>query len=253
MGGGPGPGDALLASWIRLVAAIDGAWSRTSGRTIAAVTGVPVAGMNGVWSVDGQVSEAEVDDLLGAVAACGVPYGLQVPATQRSRFDALAAARGLQPDEDVPMMRVDVLGDVPRPPAGVVIRPLGPDEVGLHQQTAAAGFGAPPEVFEQLVPQSVLELDGVRAYVAEEKGEVCCTGLGIQDAGALGIFNVATPAEHRRRGLGAALTAAIVADGLAEGAGGAWLQSTALGYGVYESLGFTTVEVWSTWEATDDR
>lgn len=253
MGGQPGPGDALVATWIRLVGAIEGGWARTSGRTIAAVTGVPVAGMNGVWSVDGQIDEGEVGALLDAVAASGVPYGLQVPVTERDRFAAVAEDRGLHRDEDVPVMRLDSVGDRPPQPEDLVIRPLRPSEVALHHRTAAAGFEAPLEVFEQLVPPSVLQLDGVRAYVAERDGEVVCTGLGIREGEALGVFNIATPPEHRRRGLGAALTARIVSDGLAAGAAWAWLQSSPPGYGVYEGLGFSTVEVWSTWEATGDR
>jgi predicted GNAT family acetyltransferase len=63
----------------------------------------------------------------------------------------------------------------------------------------------------------------------------------------VGVFNVATPPEHRRRGYGAAITARVVSDGLAAGARWAWLQSSPAGYRVYEELGFRTLERWLAW------
>jgi N-acetylglutamate synthase len=63
----------------------------------------------------------------------------------------------------------------------------------------------------------------------------------------VGVFNVATPSRHRRRGYGAAVTARVVADGVAAGASWAWLQSSPSGYAIYERLGFRTLERWLTW------
>jgi hypothetical protein len=67
--------------------------------------------------------------------------------------------------------------------------------------------------------------------------------------GCTGVFSVATPPAHRRRGYGAALTARAVTDGLAAGAAWAWLQSSPPGYGIYARLGFRTVETRACWIA----
>lgn len=63
-----------------------------------------------------------------------------------------------------------------------------------------------------------------------------------------GIFNVATLPAFRGRGLGTAVTARAVAEGLAAGAPCCWLQSSPEGYGAYRNLGFRTVEMWQQWQ-----
>jgi len=92
-----------------------------------------------------------------------------------------------------------------------------------------------------------LAFPGVRLYVGEAEGEPAVTGVAIPVGDAVGNFNVATPPRHRRRGYAAALSARAVLDGIAEGATWAFLQSSAMGRRVYESLGFRTVERWELW------
>jgi ribosomal protein S18 acetylase RimI-like enzyme len=87
-------------------------------------------------------------------------------------------------------------------------------------------------------------VEGMRCYVGEVDGRAVATGLGFTVDDHVGIFNVATSPEVRRRGYGAALTARATEDGLAAGAGWAWLQSSPSGYRVYERLGFRPVERW---------
>jgi predicted GNAT family acetyltransferase len=73
------------------------------------------------------------------------------------------------------------------------------------------------------------------------------TALGVTDGDHVGIFNVATPPAHRGKGYGAAITAWAVGDGFQNGASVAFLQSSPMGFRVYERLGFRTVEDWSVW------
>jgi GNAT superfamily N-acetyltransferase len=83
--------------------------------------------------------------------------------------------------------------------------------------------------------------------VGEIAAEPVVTGMSVTVDSAVGIFNVATVEHHRRRGYGAALTARAVNDAVRDGAAWAWLQSSDDGYGVYEHLGFSTVERWPCW------
>jgi predicted GNAT family acetyltransferase len=65
--------------------------------------------------------------------------------------------------------------------------------------------------------------------------------------GWCGVFNVATPGEHRGRGFGSVVTVQTVEAARTEGARGAYLQSSPMGLRVYEKLGFVTVEQWRQW------
>ena len=53
---------------------------------------------------------------------------------------------------------------------------------------------------------------------------------------------MATPSEHRGRGHGAALTARVLRDGFEAGSEFGYLQSSAIGHGVYRRLGFRDVD-----------
>jgi N-acetylglutamate synthase len=119
--------------------------------------------------------------------------------------------------------------------------------MGRHVAVAAAGFEVPEEIFAAIMIDKALELPQLRCYVAELEGEPVTTGVGVLEHGLVGVLNIATPPAHRRAGYAAAITARIVADGLAAGARGAYLQSSAAGYAIYQRLGFDTVERWSVW------
>jgi predicted GNAT family acetyltransferase len=151
--------------------------------------------------------------------------------------------------EDIPLMVIEdhCHESAAQAEGGLVIRQLVADEAPLHAQVAAAGFGIPSEMFLQLMTPAVLAAPGVRCYLGEAGGQPVSTGLGVKLGSSVGIFNIATPPEHRRHGYGAAVTARAVADGLAAGARWSWLQSSPEGYKVYERLGFRTLEAWPCW------
>ena len=65
-------------------------------------------------------------------------------------------------------------------------------------------------------------------------------GLAVSVTGTTaGVYNVATPVEHQRRGYGRALTRAAVDEGMQRGCDHAILQSSPAGQPVYEAMGFT--------------
>lgn len=66
----------------------------------------------------------------------------------------------------------------------------------------------------------------------------CCSAI-IQTGEVAGIYWVSTLAAHRTLGLGAAITAHAVNEGLARGAKTVCLQASAMGFPVYERIGFS--------------
>jgi ribosomal protein S18 acetylase RimI-like enzyme len=242
------PAAALLETWQHLVASVPNGWTRAEPGALAAVTGGAVPTFNGVWVESVDVDAEMVADLLDQVAATGLPHCLQVRPDAADQVTDLAVARGMTRDE-LPLMVLEdssQLGAM-RTTDGLVIRELVPAEAHLHAQAAAAGFEVPVEPFIQLLTPAILELPGAHCYLGEVDDQPVTTGLGVTLGSYVGIFNIATPPAHRRRGYGTAVTARAVADGLAAGAEWAWLQASELGYPVYERLGFRTAEVWSCW------
>jgi N-acetylglutamate synthase len=240
---------ALVGTWQHLLPAFPDGWVLRDGGAIAGVTGVRLPTLNGVWAEWPNPDPPTIAALLDRVAATGLPHCLQLRSGSRALAE-LAALRGMSSEgEDEPLMVLEdpaMLGRA-RHPAGLTIRRLSPDEAELHARVAAAGFEVPQEPFRQMVTPSVLGLPGVRCYVGEAGGQPVTTGIGVTLGAFVGIFNIATPPAHQRRGYGAAVTARAVTDGFAAGAAWSWLQSSPPGYLIYQRLGFRTVEFWRTW------
>ena len=250
----PDPADetatALVDTWQVLMRVHPDAWTEVSDGIAACVTGIPSPGLNGIWCSTRDPDPDELRRLLRELQARGVPHLLELRPGTDDAAVAVAAESDLIPADDMPLMRLDdpaalepARGAAPK----LAIRELEPDDAELHARAAAAGFGENPDHFIRLLPPPVMAADGLRAYVGELDGEIVTTAIGVTLGDYVGVYNVATPAEYRRRGYGAAITARVVDDGLAHGARWAWLQSSPSGYGVYEALGFHTLERWLCW------
>lgn len=218
------------------------------GYRVITVPSFPIPLANAVWS-DGSHEDAALRDLpaaLGEVEAAGMPPAV----IGREGVDThmLEAARGLglTSEERIPAMAVQ--RDAFRPvPArhDVECQPVGSD--AALRETAldvtARGFEAPREFFEPLFA-SGMQADGLDIWLASVDGVPVSTATGLVRDGAVGIFDVATPPEHRRNGYGAVVTARAVEHGFASGASWAFLQSSELGFPVYEALGFRTMSTY---------
>lgn len=110
-----------------------------------------------------------------------------------------------------------------------------------HSRTAAAAFEMPESIVRAIVTPAMAQRDGVAVYVGYSDGRPVTTGLGVRTGRTVGVYNIATVPAARRRGYGAAMTQRIVADAAAAGCDVATLQSSDMGYSVYERLGYRTV------------
>jgi N-acetylglutamate synthase len=241
---------ALVDTWQVLMGTHPDGWTEVSDGIAACVTGIASPGFNGIWCARRNPDPGELRRLLAEVRERGVPHLLELrPGTDDAAL-AVAAESDLISADDMPLMRLDdpaALEGARGAAPDLTIRELSADEAGLHARAAAAGFGEDPDHFVRLLAPAVMAIEGLRVYVGEVGGAIVTTALGITVGDCVGVFNVATPAEHRRKGYGAVITARVVDDGLADGARWAWLQSSPSGYGVYEALGFRTLERWLTW------
>jgi predicted GNAT family acetyltransferase len=240
---------ALASVQEHLISAVPGGWVRRENGFVSGVTGVALPTLNGVLPEHVELDEAEVSAALAEVARSGVPYCLQLRPGAPEQLANLAASRGMMKGDPIPLMVLETSDglEAAQNVDGLRIRQLEPDEAVLHARIAARGFETPEEPLVQLMTPELLRRPGTRCYLGEIGGETVTTSLGVTLGASVGVFNVATPRQHRGRGFGAAVTARAVADGLTSGAQWSFLQSSTAGYGVYLRIGYAEVERWDCW------
>jgi GNAT superfamily N-acetyltransferase len=243
---------AVTATQTHIDRIMDDGWVESVTGAFAWATGVALANFNGVLVETAEaVTGGVVATLLERVAGgAGRPHCLQARPAARAEAEALARARGMSPTGTIPLMVRDRAADLARPDGpDLAIRPAGRPDAARFVAVAAAGFEAPEALFRELLVDAGFELPGARAYLGYRDGRPVATAMGLTLSDSVGVFNVSTVPGHRGRGIGAAMTARAVADGVAAGATWAWLQSTPAGHPVYERLGFRDIEHWVCWVA----
>lgn len=237
---------AMGANAEALATALPGGWASGPPEARAFVTGLPVPTMNGVCAFDETAVPAVLERSLDEVRAAGVPFALLARPAGRDSAARIAQAWAMTAAEElIPLMATVRRTAVPHV-AGLRIRRLAGSELGMHGQVAEQAFGVPADVFDT-VSEAALVLPGTELYLGDVDGAPVTTSLSMTSGGSTAVFNVGTPAEHRGRGYGAAITAHATAAGFASGARFVWLQSTPAGHSIYERLGFHTLERWSCW------
>jgi GNAT superfamily N-acetyltransferase len=128
--------------------------------------------------------------------------------------------------------------------SGLAIRRVT-DDAGIdeHRQVSTAGFGSGPAVARGTACSALLDRPGCVLHLGYQGDAPVVSGLGWRTGRTIGVFSIATIESARRRGYGAAMTARVMADGVAAGCDVAALQASEMGRPIYERLGFRTV-VW---------
>ena len=235
--------DANLAQcWSRL-AACSGASVRERDGSAFVATGIPIAFFNGVFATrpvadpDGMIAEA-----IGFMAEHEVPWLLWVREGVDDELLAAGRRAGLRDAGGPPGMILPSIPPHPPAPDELAIEVVT-DHVALEaaRDLMARGFEMPPEIGGRLIADAVLDEPTMKFVVGSvDETPVACATVAISGSTA-GIYNVATPAEHRRRGYGTAVTWAAIQEGRRRGCDHAALQASELGAPIYRSMGFVDV------------
>lgn len=173
-------------------------------------------------------------------------YGFWIVASRDDVLAQFLTENGAEQIDDSPHMVVEC-SELRNPPSSTSIQ-LVTDEAGLHAfvDVAASAFetiGADVEVWPVAYPTTAaVRADDVIAMVAWDDGQPLGAAMGYLAGDVCEVIHVATVPSARRRGIGAAVTASVVAEARTRGATVAALQATEYGEGVYRSLGFEEVD-----------
>jgi len=213
-------------------------------------TGIPWGWCNSVAFA--RFEEGTADERIEAVLApyrerrIRLTWFVGPTSTPADLVDRLAA-RGLESSPAEPGMACELSDWSPlNAPAGLTVERVRDGEA-FHEwcDVFVGGMEAPVDghaAFEELFADvSVGERAPIRTYLARRDGEPIACGFGVLDAGVIGLYGIATLPEARRQGAGGAVTGRIMDDARLAGARLAVLQSTELGFPLYQRLGFRTV------------
>jgi hypothetical protein len=238
--------DGLVAAFRALTSVLDDVtYEEREGYRLVACPPLPIPGLCGLW-IDGPDDAALARALPGAVADVedrGVPCWIQLRAGTLPAVEKEAHRLGFTEEDRVPGM-VAIPSDLHRPEApGIeIVRLHHESELAVASAVASSGFGMPAEMTARIYTRRLLELPSMQIYVAFASAVPVSTAIGFGTGSSVGIFNVATPPEHRGKGFGGAISAEAASTGFAAGDDLAWLQASGLGESVYRQLGFRQVE-----------
>ncbi len=232
---------AVEEAFDRIVSAFEGSrFERRSDLVVTLAPGIPIPQFNGAWVCeDSEAAAAALPEALAEVEAAGEWPWVQTRLGQ-NRIRRAALALGLTHTELIP-------GMVVRPDSFVAVRadieigPIAQNEIDETNRLLAASFDAPIELFSRF-SEAVQRVQEARWYAARAEGRIVSTAVGFAGDEATGIFNVATPSQYRGRGYGAAVTSHALREGFDGGSRFGYLQSSTIGHGVYQRLGFSDVE-----------
>lgn len=173
-------------------------------------------------------------------------YGFWIVGSRDEELARFLTDSGSPQIDDSPHMVIDCAG-IQRPEASVAVQ-LVTEEPALRAfvEVAAAAFetiGADPRAWPAVYPSlAAVCAEDVIAVVARDDARPLGAAMGYLAGDVCEVIHVATVPAARRRGIGAAVTAAVVTEARNRGANLAVLQATEYGHGVYRALGFEEVD-----------
>lgn len=212
------------------------------GAITAAVSGSPLPVFNRILVFESPAS----DDLEAAVAWVAkheVPFLVTVT---EPLIDAVA---DLADDLDLTKTNQSVLGMVLSPlddipPNGTTATidvVTDTDELDDFITVSSEVFEVPLGPVRQVHPDSLLADEDFDMFIGRVNGRPVACGQLVQTDDVAGIYSIGVVEDHRRRGIGEAMTWEVLRTGRGSGCQVGVLQSTEMAYPLYDQMGFETV------------
>lgn len=172
-------------------------------------------------------------------------YAIIVESGSTQPIEEVIVVRGWRLDEEEPALALMTIPTPPPPPTDLTIRLVAND-------AEYADFMAVSQTAHRWIPSLAAALDSAVALLIGYAGGEPVATARIACHGTVGDINgVVTMPTHRRRGFGAAMTWAAIAEGARRGCTAMTLTATEMGYPVYVRMGFVPVCTYRTYLPPD--
>ena len=231
------------SSWVAATAQhVEGGESQQFGSVPAASVGAPIELFNQAFVFDEPVV-TDVEAATSWLRDHGMPFWVTAPGHLRDALADVAPRLGLTVEEaSTPGMMLSSLADLdPEMPHHLELAQVThPDQLETVALATADGFGAPIEFTRHMAPASMIDDSSMQWFVGHVGGEPAACGQLFLTGDVAGVYTIAVCTPFRRRGIGEAITRAVLLAGRDRGATIGILQSSDMGRSVYERMGFET-------------
>jgi ribosomal protein S18 acetylase RimI-like enzyme len=215
---------------------------------------IPSPIFNTAAALEGETPPERVLELGREFFGAARGWSVLVEGDEGRPIEALLRARSWRVIDEMPAMVLFPIPPAPVPPAGLEIRRVV-DELGLQQHLGPLD-GDPPalrahrdetslvpaNINALLIPSLNVAIDpDVALFTGYVDGRPVGTAALYRTGGIAEIGGVGVSSQYRRRGYGAALTWAAIAEGVARGCEVAALHTTSMGEHLYQGMGFRPI------------
>ena len=237
---------------------VHGAWAGLGRSTVCELnetpdaawmlSGMPDQDYNKVFRSEFQPDDADarIEEILAYYESKSVPMSWWLmPSSGPADLGARLEARGLNRRSDLPGMALhinQVNGDFAPPTGFVIERVQDDDTLAAFVHISSVAFSLPetmePGLLRIASGAGYGQKDRFCHFLGRLDGEPVATATGYFGEGVVGVQNITTVPQARRRGVGTATTMAVIREARERGYRIASLQSSEAAYSMYERMGF---------------
>lgn len=207
----------------------------------AVSAGVPTPTFNRVFVFD-QFEKPELMAAIDWFTTREDPFWVTGVRSLEEDIETALSDRSYEKSENrQPGMALSLSSDLPAPETDADMEPVtNESELDEWATVAESVFDFAPETTRLITPETVLSDDSLRLLLGRVDGEPAACGILSLHDGVAGLYLIGVEEDFRRRGIGEAMTWEVLRVGKEQDAEIGVLQSTQMGYPLYEQMGFET-------------
>ena len=223
-------------------------------RAFFATTGAPHVDLN-QGALFGAATEEDASEVVDRILALGLPVLFGCSSSVSEGVPPVLVAAGFQPmPSQEHLFWAPGAPSLPELRSSFAVRRVDTDDDVIAMQAIfAEAHGYPPELTVAMFGRTLRTDDSVTGWIAWDGAEPVSFVIVTRAANALSMWDVMTPARHRRRGAARAVVGtSLAAMGEAAAAAGLPIEQTLfwsspLGQPLYESMGFQVADRVNAW------